>query len=253
MGSGAALDLAGKSDAPLYESVARTLQAEIAKGLYPVGSSLPTEAELRRRFSVSRHTIREALRILRENGLVSSRQGAGTIVRSARHIEEFVLKAESISDLTSYAPDISLDLESMDVERVTGAAAARSGIEGGGNWLVLRGFTTSNSSELPVSWAEHFINVEYASISELLPNHKGPVFRLLEDALGLDIVEIEQDMTGALMPAELAGGLGVDASSAAIIVKRTFRTLNRKVVQITLHTHPAARFRYSTAIYRRRG
>ena len=72
-----------KSDDPLYLQVVRALKDEIVSGVYPVGSQLPTEEELCERFSVSRYTVREALRRLREDSLVSSRQGAGHHRRAA--------------------------------------------------------------------------------------------------------------------------------------------------------------------------
>ena len=65
---------------PLYLQVASALKDDIVSGAYPVGSLLPTEDALCERFSVSRYTVRGALRLLRDDGLVSSRQGAGTVV-----------------------------------------------------------------------------------------------------------------------------------------------------------------------------
>lgn len=58
-----------------YLQVARTLRKEIVDGVYPVGSQLPTEHELCQRFSVSRYTVREALRRLRKT--TSSCRGPG--------------------------------------------------------------------------------------------------------------------------------------------------------------------------------
>ena len=58
-----------KSDDPLYLQVVRALKDEIVTGVHPVGSQLPTEEELCERFSVSRYTVREALRRLREDNL----------------------------------------------------------------------------------------------------------------------------------------------------------------------------------------
>ena len=52
---------------PRYLQVARELRQDIVDGVYPVGSQLPTEHELCERFSVSRYTIREALRRLRDD------------------------------------------------------------------------------------------------------------------------------------------------------------------------------------------
>src|SRR5260370_16746422 len=66
-----------KSDDPLYLQVVRALKDEIVSGVHPVGSQLPTEEELCERFSVSRYTVREALRRVRRDQPLSSPAGAG--------------------------------------------------------------------------------------------------------------------------------------------------------------------------------
>jgi DNA-binding GntR family transcriptional regulator len=66
-----------------YQQLADALATEIRVGRIGVGDLLPTEAELTRQFDVSRHTVREALRVLRSQGLITSRQGLGSRVRSA--------------------------------------------------------------------------------------------------------------------------------------------------------------------------
>src|SRR5262249_59709164 len=76
--------LSVKSDDPLYLQVVRALKDEIVSGVYPIGSQLPTEEELCERFSVSRYTVREALRRLRAGSPVSSRPGAGPPVGAPR-------------------------------------------------------------------------------------------------------------------------------------------------------------------------
>lgn len=65
---------------PRYIVVADALTADIAKGRYPVGSTLPTEHELCEMFNVSRFTVREALRRLRDASLVTRKPRAGTTV-----------------------------------------------------------------------------------------------------------------------------------------------------------------------------
>ncbi|MBZ4023139.1 phosphonate metabolism transcriptional regulator PhnF [Rhodobacter sp. TJ_12] len=69
--------------APVWASIAATLRAEIAQGVYPPGGKLPTEAALSARFGVNRHTVRHALAALAEDGLVVSRRGAGVFVAAA--------------------------------------------------------------------------------------------------------------------------------------------------------------------------
>ncbi|MEL6451171.1 MAG: phosphonate metabolism transcriptional regulator PhnF [Pseudomonadota bacterium] len=65
---------------PIWKSIAQTLSAEIADGLYRPGDKLPTEAQLSTRFGVNRHTVRHALRALVEAGTVHTRRGAGAFV-----------------------------------------------------------------------------------------------------------------------------------------------------------------------------
>lgn len=68
------------------ELVARRLMDAIALGLLPDAGQLPGEADLARQFGVSTVTIREALSVLRQEGLIETRRGrgGGSFVRAPR-------------------------------------------------------------------------------------------------------------------------------------------------------------------------
>ncbi len=100
-------------------------------GVYPVGSQLPSEDELRERFSISRFTVREALRRLREDNLVSSRQGAGTIVVPPRSSDVYVHDVMSINDLLAFAIGTRFAIESVRMVSMDGKLALRTGLAGG--------------------------------------------------------------------------------------------------------------------------
>ena len=59
-----------KTRIPLYVQLAQKLTENIETGVTPVGSILPTEETLAVTHEMSRHTVRQALRELRENGLI---------------------------------------------------------------------------------------------------------------------------------------------------------------------------------------
>ena len=65
----------------LSEQIHDQLLALITGGEFPEKGKLPTEVELAARFEVSRTIVREALARLRDDGIVVSRQGAGTFVK----------------------------------------------------------------------------------------------------------------------------------------------------------------------------
>jgi DNA-binding transcriptional MocR family regulator len=77
---------AGKLDkqrkkVPLYVQLAQLLRQRIYGGEWGVGDSLPSETTLRADWDVSLETIRSALGILREEGLIVTEHGAGTKVK----------------------------------------------------------------------------------------------------------------------------------------------------------------------------
>lgn len=63
-----------------YESVASWLRQAISAGNYPRGEALPGEADLADEYGVSRWVIREALRLLADEGLIVKKSGRRTTV-----------------------------------------------------------------------------------------------------------------------------------------------------------------------------
>ena len=72
----------GSGRRSLADVVFDRLQRAIKSGAYRPDERLPTEHDLAAEFEVSRPIVREALRRLREQGLIYSRRGAGSFVRS---------------------------------------------------------------------------------------------------------------------------------------------------------------------------
>jgi len=77
----------------LYEQIVQQVEDSIVKGALKPGDQLPPERELAQQFGVSRTAVREAVKALREKGLVEAYPGRGTF----------------ITDGTSYAIRQSLD------------------------------------------------------------------------------------------------------------------------------------------------
>lgn len=67
--------------APKYQSIADSLRQEIETGVYSSKQLLPTEHLLCQRFQISRQTVRRALSVLEDEGLITRRQGSGSRLR----------------------------------------------------------------------------------------------------------------------------------------------------------------------------
>ena len=66
---------------PRHRVLSRDLRNDLAMGRYKPGERMPSEAQLVRRFAVSRPTVARALRDLQTEGLIERRAGSGTYVR----------------------------------------------------------------------------------------------------------------------------------------------------------------------------
>lgn len=67
------------SDTHLYLQISEIIRSRVATGMSP-GDPVPSEAEIQREFGVARTTVRRAIRILRDEGLVHIVHGQGSFV-----------------------------------------------------------------------------------------------------------------------------------------------------------------------------
>lgn len=68
------------TDAPRYIQIADQLRHNIQMQVYVVGDQLPPESQLSQQFEVNRHTLRQAVALLRQEGLLRAERGRGTFV-----------------------------------------------------------------------------------------------------------------------------------------------------------------------------
>jgi len=94
------------------EQVERQLRDAIVSSTFKRGERLPSEAELSREFQVSRSTVREALRVLVSEGLISKVPGAGggSFVQSVDH--------ESLTSLISGSLETILKFGSLTMDEI---------------------------------------------------------------------------------------------------------------------------------------
>jgi DNA-binding GntR family transcriptional regulator len=96
---------------PAYLRIAHALSDEIAAGVYRAGDQLPTEPQLRAQYGVSPVTVRRAINILLDRGLVTTTQGKGTFVRSM-DMGEAIFRLQEITDV--WADDDSVEVQLLE-------------------------------------------------------------------------------------------------------------------------------------------
>lgn len=98
--------MTGNADTrPLYEQVADALRRKVELGEYLAGSPIPSEAELVATYDVSRDTVRKALALLTQEGLLTGGQGRARQVRSYAPLRWSLATIERLSVDSDYAGD----------------------------------------------------------------------------------------------------------------------------------------------------
>lgn len=82
----------------VYHQIAHSLRDAIEKKIYRIGDRLPSERELSDTYDVSRMTLRQAISLLVEEGLLERRKGSGTYVAS-RRVQEKMTGTTSFTDI----------------------------------------------------------------------------------------------------------------------------------------------------------
>jgi GntR family transcriptional regulator len=235
---------------PLYIRLLNVLRKDLVEGRYVSGSRLPSEGELARKYALSRHTVREALRRLRDEGLVEPRKGAGTVVMERRTGVQYVHEVASIEQLLQYAVDARIHVSIRRRVRSSRVLAKRLGCELGQEWLYIAGLRHAPGMPTPICWTEVYLHLDYADIPVEVGQDIDPIFPWIERKHGQFISEIEQIISAHAIPARLTEKLGVPLGSIGVEVRRIFRVNPQRVAQIAINIHPADRFRYSLRLRR---
>jgi GntR family phosphonate transport system transcriptional regulator len=102
-----------------WQEISETLHEAIASGRYPRGSRLPTEAELADSFAVNRHTVRRALKGLRDAGLVKPRQGSGVFVTGQPRNYRLSKRTRFSQSLEGQGQELSMSILGIEQRRAS--------------------------------------------------------------------------------------------------------------------------------------
>jgi DNA-binding FadR family transcriptional regulator len=110
----------------LYVDIANSIERMILSEKFNVGDKLPSENELSRSFAVSRNVVREALKSLKERGLIDIKTGKGAYVVVPR-FDMFSALLNRINSMKKVPYNDLLDLRYVLETNAAGLAAERAG------------------------------------------------------------------------------------------------------------------------------
>jgi GntR family transcriptional regulator len=229
---------------PRYIEVAEILQGEIKTGVFLLEQLLPTEQVLCQRFSASRFTVREALKRLIDNGMVSRRQGSGTRVIATQPNENFVQQIVTIDELLQYSSDTRLSVTNDETVTTDIALATMLQSSSGESWHKVESLRLHND-EQKICWTDIYVRPEFKSVVNYIGKDSTPVFKLIEKHFDINSQEVNVQIQAGSMSKHHAQALSVEENTPMLIVIRRYRDGNGRIYEVSVSEHPAERFSYS--------
>jgi GntR family transcriptional regulator len=233
---------------PRYKELADELRAEIQSGDY-VQNGFPTESDLCKRYSVSRFTVREALRALQAEGLIARKRGSGTTIQPAvARGGALHQPLSNVGEIQQYARDTQAKFEFLGEAPLPKAIAEQVGLVAGGRWTRFKGLRTSGGSSQPIATTDAYVHESLSEAAKQVAPGEETIFRQLERIAGIRIAVVTQDIQAVAASSEVASRLGVPKRSPCLLILRCYKDADGNILEISANHHPGERFAYAMHI-----
>ena len=233
---------------PRYREMADEIRTEIMRGLYSV-IDFPTENTLSKRYEVSRHTVREALRSLQNEGLISRKRGSGTIIKpAAARGGALHQPLSNVGEILQYARDTRVTFATMGQLPLPREIAVQLGLVAGGRWTGYKGLRTASDSSEPLAYTHAFLHESVLPFVAQIDPGSQTLFRQVEQLAGIRIAKVTQDIQAVAATTDVAAALGIAKRAPCLRILRCYLDEADRIIEISASHHPGDKFVYSMHI-----
>lgn len=233
-----------------YGAIAAVLVEQIGAGKYRPGDLLPSELELTRQFGVSRHTVRAALRLLYEKGLIVSQRGRGSIVQRVSAAPRYSHACDSIEDMLQYAAATPRRVISRRRRVVDEELARWLGCAAGYPWWEIHTSRQREPGGPVVASSLIWVPDDFADAVAEIETTDEPLFVAIERRHGCNFAQVRQAISMANASPLEAGDLDVEPGTAVMCVERRFIDERGGLLEVSRTVHPPETFRYEMSLRR---
>jgi GntR family transcriptional regulator len=205
---------------PLYAQTYDWLLDLIREEQLQPGDQLPSETLLSNRLGISRATLREALRILEEEGVITRRHGIGTFVTKNHHLESGLERLESILSMAA-RQGIETQVQDLCAEIIEADGPLAEGLQVERGTPVTQVCRTILVEGQPAAYMEDFVPGCWLTPEDLNHTFGGSVLDLLRQRHPTRVQEALADITAVRAGRPLARKLGVHPGTALLLLEET--------------------------------
>jgi GntR family transcriptional regulator len=230
------------SDRAVYRQIADHMRSAIARGRLAEGEQLPSEAQLMKHYGVARMTVRNALRVLQDEGLITAEHGRGVYVRTRppvrrlasdrfarRHRKEGKAAFLAESEAMAAVPDV--DMIKVTEARPPAEVADRLGLNGSDKVVVRsRRYLLDGK---PVETAVSYIPGDLARGTPIAEPNPGPggIYARIEDE-GHALERFTEEVTARMPTPDETRLLAMSPGVPVFRLVRTAYDLDGRAVEV---------------------
>ena len=233
----------------LFEQVSRALSNQIHAGRWKPGELLPNEIELATEFQVAQGTMRRALKLLVDSGLLIRQQGRGTFVAEFRHNEDIVYKRyiRLVPDTPQSEDLVSTSSDLLTFETIPAPEAIRQVLALEPSAEVIHAIRSLKSRGRLVTYDEMWANAAIfhrLTAHNLMHHEEKMLYSFYQSACGVTITRSEETLKAVLMPETLCNALSLTSPIPVMEVRRLAFTFNEQPVEYHRQLSLTDRYHY---------
>ena len=234
---------------PRYIELADELRSAIMQGDYADPGNFPTESVLCEKYDVSRFTVREALRKLTSEGLITRKRGSGTLVQPATaRAGALHQPLSNVGEILQYARDTTITFEKRPSATIPEDVANQIAIKPQGQWFTFRGKRLKPGKERPIALTEAWVHPDLADAVEKIDTNAVTLFGQIEALAKITVSRVTQDIQAIKASKIMLTDLGLEKGDPVLRILRCYFDQKDRVFEISASYHPGEHFAYSMHI-----
>lgn len=221
---------------PLYIQLSDWLERMIRSETFGLGSLLPSEEELSREVEVNRNTVRHAISLLVQKGLVEKRKGVGTLVK-----RKFPLyPVHKLNRMTSFVDDFEMDNVEIEDKIIakekipaTPELTDKLMLEPGEPVVRIGRLRIADKVPLVLEIQYYSFN-RYGNLLDM--GIKGSMYEILTKKFSADLDHSEQTIRAVFPSEEIADSLDISQSVPCIFLESLAYTADDLCIEV-LHSY----------------
>lgn len=236
---------------PLHTLIREDLRGQIARGVFAPRQRLDSEAQLMRRYGVSRITVRQALQTLEQQGLIVKVAGKGSFVAPEKPSQDLTQLQGLAEAMAPQGRQIRNRVLAVRRESAEAALALRLGLALGEPVVHLRRVRLVDGVplSLDLTWLPAAEGERIAQ-GDLV---RRDVFVMLEQDLGLTLGHADLSIDAVAAEPDVADELGIEPGEALLRIERLTHTAGGRPIDWETLYCRADRFRWRLRLNRHLG